>query len=413
MDDILSLDNIKKYSWHLKVMGAYVQQPTPAIVGLDLQTIIASNDAAALYPTSIIYSNIGFDTIRHRVYDTHIIRNILRLIEGTFKDKENNPAIIDSALNGFTTAIGTITKEYFKNKSVQNKKEAYEFTITYYPMLLKKILTYHGKLDDIFNPKDDQTYVLLKSCLYPILEAITWLNPNNNGYNQLLVNYVFFNEDFIKSPQDIYILEEINSTKSRFKKYSFADGISIFENYIVNPYGVLFDKHKNNLAYDVKLLMDALANRRIVKNQMLVLYSITNHWAKLSQESLSFFDGLDNSNDYKLTSEQANQILTEIRDDQDRKSRIDTLMEIEWYHKNTGITALKFGKLRSVQFKIIQEGIKVAANSAYGIFGLITWPFASPLIGNAITNAGKIYGIKLFQAVTVDVLGKIENTRDD
>jgi DNA polymerase elongation subunit (family B) len=72
----------------------------------------------------------------------------------------------------------------------------------------------------------------------------------------------------------------------------------------------------------------------------------------------------------------------------------------------------EFARLRASQLNIVQLGIKVAANSAYGIFGLITWPFASPLIGNAITNAGKIYGIKLFQAVTVDILEQKEKLAD-
>lgn len=399
-------DTIKKFAWHLKVMGAYVQQPTPAIVGLDENSIIGSNDAAALYPTGIIYGNTGFDTIRHRVYDTTIVRQILKLVDNVFATRDSNPGAIKSALDGFKGALDSVVKEYFKNKSVQNKGEAREFTLEYYPFLLEKILRYEGDLKDIYKPKDDKTYYLLKSCLYPLLETITWLSPQNKGYNQMLVDYVFFNDKFLEKPRDVYMFKEINSTKSEFCIVPFEEGISIFQQYVVNPYGILFDKHKDNLAYDVELLMEALSRRRIVKNQMLVLKAIKTQWDNLSEKSLSYFYSTNSS--LQLSREQADDILTEIKDSENREKRITSLMEVEW--KMTQNQDLqKFIALRISQLNIVQLGIKVAANSAYGIFGLITWPFASPLIGNAITNAGKIYGIKLFQAVTVNTLVDIEN----
>ena len=122
------------------------------------------------------------------------------------------------------------------------------------------------------------------------------------------------------------------------------------------------------------------------------------------------------SGDCLLTESQAEDILTDINDSENRAKRIKALTGVEFKFKETGIPIQKFIKLRISQLNIVQLGIKVAANSAYGIFGLITWPFASPLIGNAITNAGKIYGIKLFQAVTVDTLNnneiKIQGERD-
>lgn len=222
----------------------------------------------------------------------------------------------------------------------------------------------------------------------------------------MLVDYVFFNDKFLEKPRDVYMFKEINSTKSEFCIVPFEEGISIFQQYVVNPYGILFDKHKDNLAYDVELLMEALSRRRIVKNQMLVLKAIKTQWDNLSEKSLSYFYSTNSS--LQLSREQADDILTEIKDSENREKRITSLMEVEW--KMTQNQDLqKFIALRISQLNIVQLGIKVAANSAYGIFGLITWPFASPLIGNAITNAGKIYGIKLFQAVTVNTLVDIEN----
>jgi DNA polymerase elongation subunit (family B) len=406
----LDSDNIKQYGWHLKVLGAYVQQPVPAIVGLDKFTLISSNDAAALYPTGIIFSNIGFDTIRHRVYDPFIIKNIIGLIEKVFEVKDRDPTAIKSAIFGFKSALDQVLKEYFKTKSVQNKKEARLVTLEYYPILLEKILSYNGKLEDIFEPKDDKTYYLLKSCLYPILETITWLSPQNRGYNQMLVEYVFFNENFKQKQRDIYVFMDINSTKTQFKKLEFNEGITLFKKYIVNPYGILFDKHEDNLAYDVELLMEALSKRRIIKNQMLVLYTLAKHWEKLSKETLEYIYSLKDQE--SIVPEMADKILTEINDSENREKRVKSLSEVEWFFKSLKIEPKEFARLRASQLNIVQLGIKVAANSAFGIFGLITWPFASPLIGNAITNAGKIYGIKLFQAVTVDILEQKEKLAD-
>jgi hypothetical protein len=235
-----------------------------------------------------------------------------------------------------------------------------------------------------------------------LIETITFLSPQNRGYNQLLVDYVFFNDRFLAKPRDIYIFSEINSTKTKFKKLNFNDGIKLFKNYIINPYGILFDKHTDKLAYDVELLMEALTRRRVIKNQMQVFKAVSKHWDKLSEDSLSYFYTKDLMH---LTETQAEKILNDINDSEDRDKRIQALTSFEFI--NQGNDVHSFIDLRISQLNIVQLGIKVAANSAYGIFGLITWPFASPLIGNAITNAGKIYGIKLFQAVTVNTLNNI------
>jgi hypothetical protein len=264
---------------------------------------------------------------------------------------------------------------------------------------------YKGDLQNIYKPVDDETYYLLKSCLFPLLETITWLSPQNRGYNQLIVDYVFFHDDFISKPKPFYIIKEINSVKSEFQKIEFQEGIEHFKKRILNPYGILFDKHEDNLAFDVELLIESLKKRRIIKNQMLVLEAISARFSQLSEEHQKYFLDLDY--------QKADKILEAIKDPKDiREKRIQSLLEIS-FEDVTDISELKaFIDLRSSQLNIIQLGIKVAANSAYGIYGLITWPFASPLIGNSITSAGKIYGIKLFQAVSVEVLSKIKEENE-
>jgi DNA polymerase elongation subunit (family B) len=401
----LDSDLIKQYSWHTKVLGAYVQDPRPSIVGLADDEVVGSNDAAALYPTGIIYGNIGFDTIRDRIYDSAIINRLIFLIEKTFREKHQNPNIVEDAVSGFQNALHSLLRDYFKRKAVKNKKDAEQVTLNLYPKLLKRILSYEGNIEDIYSPKTDEEYYLLKSCLFPLIETVTWLNPQNRGYNQTIVDYVFFHDDFLKREDDVfYLFTEINSVKTKFVKLNKDDVVRHFKTRILNPYGVLFDRHCDNLAYDVELLKEALSKRRVIKNQMLVLETLKEHWDKLSQESLDIINNL--GDEEALSKTAADRILTEIHDTEDRTKRIEHLTEVKWFFQKIKLDPYSFVSLRISQLNIVQLGIKVAANSAYGIFGLITWPFASPLIGNAITNAGKIYGIKLFQYVSVEVLNQ-------
>jgi DNA polymerase elongation subunit (family B) len=188
--DEITLDDIKTKAAHLKVMGAYVQAPTPSIVGLSEDEVIASNDASALYPTTIIHQNIGFDTLRHRFYDPGIVESVIKLLVNVFENKNDQPQIIEQALNGFQNALEQVLKDFFKRKTVPKKNEFREFTLVYYTHLLKKIFKYDGKLEDIFKPIDNNTYFLLKSYLFPILEMVSWLSPQNRGYNQLTISRI-------------------------------------------------------------------------------------------------------------------------------------------------------------------------------------------------------------------------------
>ncbi len=399
-------DTIKKYAWHLKVVGAYVQQPNPSIVGLDEKTVIGSNDAASLYPISGAHQNLGYDTIRDRIYDDVIVKRILGLIEKTFEMKESNPNIVDQAVVGFKNAIGSSLKEYFKRglgKGI-NKKEAQEFTTTFYPFILKRLLTYPGKLEDIFCPINDETYILLKSCLYPLLETVFWLSPQNRGYNQTAVEYVFFNEDYNKNKREYYIFKEINSTKTTFKRMQFEEGKEWFQTRIISPYGVLFDLHDRNLAYDVDLTITSLKERSEYKNQMLVLEAILSRWEYLSNDMQNWFCKTEEQE--TLTEAQADQILTAISDPEERQKRINSLSSVKLEYT---MDPKAFIALRISQLNVVQLGIKVSMNSGYGIFAMPTWVYSNSLIGNSFTCSGKIFGIKLFQKVSVNILENIKN----
>jgi hypothetical protein len=268
--------------------------------------------------------------------------------------------------------------------------------------LLRKILEYPGSLEDIFKPINDKTYILLKSYFFPFIEMISWISPQNRGYNKTIVEYIFFHEDFMKKPRKFYVFKNINSTKSTFEIISFDDGIKLFQNYIINPYGTLFDKHDDNLSFDVELLIEALGKRRVIKNQMLVLGAIQAQWSKVEGVLERYFS----QNNLTIDEKTANKILDLIHDKENRDKRLSSLTSIEFnIPKNMNLK--DYIRLRISQLNVIQLGIKVTANSLYGIYGLITWIYANPLIGNSITNAGKIFGTKLFQSVSVNYFNNI------
>ncbi len=403
-------DDIKKFAWHLKTSGGYVMQPTPSIVGLDDKNVIASNDAAALYPTTGVYQNLGYDTLRDRIYDASIVKQIIKLIANVFKSKESNSEIVNSAIFGFKNALSGMVTEYFKRKSVPNKGDAKAFTLAYYPILLERILKYDGKLEDIFIPKTDKQYYLLKSCLYPILETITWLSPQNRGYNQTIVDFIFFNESFDSKHKEFYIFREVNSTKAFFEMTDTVGIRDLFSTRILNSYGALYNRHKDNISFDVELTQDSLSRRRVVKNQQLVLEAVAAQYVNLNQDIQKYFYEPGSGDGLHLSKEQANDILDAINDDQPREYRIDSLTGVE-FDCGPDDKALPFLKLRASQLGVLQLGIKVALNSGYGVYAMSTWAFSSPLIGNSFTNAGKIYGTKLFQAVSIDILELDEQTR--
>ena len=406
-EDLLSQENIKKFAWHLKTLGAYVQSTDGQIVGLEDNIVISSNDAAALYPTVGIFNNLGYDTLRDRIYDTTIVQQIIGLIEKVYTARDNNPQLVDSAVFGFRNALSGMLVDYFKRKHVPNKKDATEFTLAYYPILLERLLRYPGILEDIFEPKTDQQYFLLKSCLYPLLETISWLSPQNKGYSQLILDFIFFNDEFDDKYSIFYYIEEINSTKSRFRKTDVSGIRTLFKTRVLNSYGVLYDLHSTKLSYDVEILKDSLSTRRIVKNQMLVLEAVAAQYPNLSEDIQIYF--YNPENDKYLSNEQANDILDAIKDDQPREFRLKSLTEIE-FTLDQDRKAMPFIKLRIAQLNVLQLGIKVSMNSGYGIFAMPTWLYASPLIGNSFTNAGKIYGTKLFQAISINILEELEKT---
>jgi len=407
----ISKKTLKENSWHIKVMGAYVQQPVPGIYGLEDDTIISSVDAEALYPISTIYSNISAETLYGRLYDSSTIQNFISLIQKVFEMKKTQKPeqIINLVVPSFKNALIQLLKNYAKHNNVKNKADAELVTTEYYPELLSKIIRYNGRLEDIFTPKDDKTYYLLRSCFFPIIESISWLSPQNKGFNQTIINYVFYPEVFENNQNNYYLFTDYNSTKLNFKIVNKEELKSTyFSRFILNPYGSLFYTHSEKLAYEVQLIADGLAERRIIKNKSLVLGAILakkSSWNKIGD---IFKDGI-----YELTEKQADEILTEIEDTEDRQKRISSLIGVDFRGLcSDNLFELKLSILRD-QYNNAQNSIKVSLNSGYGILGMIAYAFSDPIAANSITNTGKIYGIKVFQTISAWVMELYEDKLKD
>jgi len=401
------VSDVKAFAAHLQTLGAYVQQPTPKIVGLSKFQAIGSQDAKSLYPTIMVLLNIGYDTLRGRIYDYDIIGPAYNMMKKLQVDNEDE-TILETGLSNFKSALQTLAKNYANREKMKESKSKFiEFTTQFYGECFRKIVSYKGKFNDILNPKTDEQYYLLKSALYPLLEAITWISALNKGYSDPVVDYVFFNPTFRSkySNKRFLILHDINSTKTKVFDYSMEEAINnIFTNFILNPYGTYFDKHDTNKSFEVDLILGGMDDRAFVKNQFLILEAITQNWDKLNIKQQKAFIIESGHIDEEIARE-----VIELVGDTNPKVR-------EWQLKN--LLSIVFETLvppdelvKNLETSIAQKesrsnGIKVTLNSGYGIYGMATWVYGNNLIANSITTGGKIYGIKLFQQIASNRLKK-------
>ena len=405
----LELKEIKKYGAWLRVQGAYVGEPTPDIYGLAEDEVISSNDATALYPTSEILSNIGYETLYGRIYDVGIIDNLINLFNAIEKNRDKGEAVIKQASQSFYSALKNLIKNYTKRKKVPNKKEFTDLNLKALMNFFYNISEFLLKkdLEKIFIPETDYEYFLLKSNLFPLFESINWLSDKNKGYSEVIVDYVFHQSTFDTKYQNkkFVIFTDINSTKTHCNYINLREIRKIFKNYFINPYGTLYSKHKEKLAFTVSENIKGLKRRRKIKNTMLCLEGIIDGWNKLSNEEINIFI---KDNSFKLNEEEITKIFIKIdeKDFEKKKDwRINSLINFEFNVKlTTKDEVFAFILLRAQQLNSVQQGIKVTLNSGYGITGLITYIYSNILIANSITTCGKIYGIKLFQKCTNDIL---------
>jgi len=407
---------IKSYAAYLKTMGAYVQEPDPGLVALDNKEVVAPFDATALYPTTEILTNIGFETLYGKVYDVGMIDSVINLfytIEVNFKkvnfEETKTELILNQGMMAFSNALKNLLKIYCNNRKPSNKKDFTDVNYSLFMNFFNNIVQYikrKNSFENIFTPTDDETYKLLRSNLFNLLEGITFLSEKNRGYNLLIVDFIYLPEIFYSkyNNKKIYVFENVLSTKIQLKIYNTINIDDLFLTKILNPFGTLFYKHKEKLAFSASENIKGLKRRKKIKNEMLCLEGLLDSFEKLKEIDVNFF----REQSFVLTEDEIRSIysvLDNVDYDNEALNWRVQFLKTEFPSGLNDYNELKrFIKIRAQQLNSEQLGIKVTLNSGYGITGMLTYMYSSPLISNSITTAGKIYGIKTFQKISSELI---------
>lgn len=409
--------DIQKMSFHTDTLGAFVQEPIPSVVGLKPNEVIASVDAKSLYPTTMVNGNIGYDTLFARVYDAGIVGSIIDFISMSYLKRVTDLSSIEKAYATMKKQISMMVDDYIARKSPSNGGDLKKFAPEYYSMLFYKIITFRGNLENIFRPTTDEEYVLCKSCLYPLLEGITYISKKNLGYNSTCCNYIFRYKDFpnLYSGQKFYLFDNINSTRTRFLILDQSQFVEYYATkFNINPYGTLFYKHYDLKSFEVDNILNGMASRKSVKDQGLVLGVVKGSWEKLTEgEQKVFYDTQG-----KIDDMMANQIIEKIGDvsAKGREKQVKSLLAMDFSFKEAvdkeiamtgkdlyGILQKLIGNVEDYKMAY-QNGEKTSLNSGYGLYGMVSWDWFNSLVSNSITAGGKVMGLKLFQQVSANIL---------
>ena len=411
-------DGLKKadvvlYSPHLMTLGAYVQKPNPQIIGLSNFEAIGSQDAKSLYPTIMVLMNIGYDTLRGRIYDMSIVGNMLNIIRQLQSLPLDRIKERTSSIHDLGEKFALMAKDYANSGNLSSKlakSNFIEYCRIFYKNCIRMLVEYSGDFNDILVPKNNEQYFLLKSCLYPLFETLTWIHKFNKGYSQIAVDWVFYNHEFDTKYKDkkFFVIHNINSVSAQDYELDLENMKNyILKQYIINPYGTYFDQHKHNKSFEVDNILKGMDDRAYEKNQMLIITAIIENWKSVPDElKLTFLNKLG-----KLEEHEAKAIVDIVGDPDDKIKgyQVKNLLNVRFDYEALD-QVLPGLKLQKTQKNSKSNGIKVTLNSGYGLFGMSTWNYGSSLISNSITNGGKIYGTKLFQNIAVNRL-TVENEK--
>lgn len=409
--------DIQAYAFHVRTLGAFVQEPNPSIVGLQDDEVLASVDAKSLYPTTMVNGNIGYDSLFGRLYDATIIGPTINFIQQVYQKRAQNPSIIESGYISFKKAFASMVDDYLANNSVNKAGDVKKFAPEYYASLFYRILIFRGNLENIFMPQTDEEYVLCKCCLYPLMEALTFISKKNLGYSSTICNYIFDNTRFkdLYGQTVFYLFDNINSTRTRFLTLTYDQFIEYYATkFNLNPYGTLFYRHYDYKSFEVDNVLNGMSSRKIVKDQGLILEGVVELWHLLTQEEARIFYDTQG----KIDEAMARKIIEKVGDKAEKvkEKQLKSLLQIDFSFKEavdkqmsmTGreLTDILKRLINGVaEYKMAhQNGEKTSLNTGYGLYGMVNWDWSNSLVSNSITNGGKIMGLKLFQQISANVL---------
>ena len=413
---------IQKMAFHTKTLGAFVQEPNPGVVGLNANEVVASVDAKSLYPTSMVNGNIGYDTLFGRVYDSMIIGKTIEYIQQIYLKRIKDATVVDKAVIAFKKNLLQMLDDYISIHKPDKAGELKNFVPIYYGTLFQKIVSFKGSLENIFRPQTDEEYVLCKSCLYPLLETLTFISKKNQGYSNTCCNYIFRYPEFKKLYKNelFYLFDNINSTKTRFLVLNMEQFIEYYATkFNINPYGTLFYKHYDLKSFEVDNVLNGMASRKIVKDQGLVLGVLTKSWNLLTEDEKKIFYNTQG----KIDNMMAKMIIEKVGDisEKGKEKQLKSLLQIDFNFKDAvdkdmqlsgkNMNSILLNHLTNVEeYKMAyQDGEKTSLNTGYGLYAMVNWDWSNSLISNSITNGGKIMGLKLFQQISANILKNERN----
>ncbi len=214
----------------------------------------------SLYPSMILQSNIGFDTLKSKIINP-ITYNFI-----TFLDNNLGKCDLDPKVNN---KIFEIVDTFIKEENPSKKRE---LLIMYYYLiskLLKVLFDSRLTLSQIMNPQNDKANILLSKYLIPFLDIFEEVHPNNKEYNNFAYDYIFDkHENVIKNYEYLYMIKDIHTPKKYIERLTFNQTIEFIKNYSFSITGCCFSKHEEYLGLFSENLRNLKSMRTIAKNNM-------------------------------------------------------------------------------------------------------------------------------------------------
>lgn len=244
-------------SWTTKFPGAYVKVPRAGIINDG--SLIIDLDATSLYPSKILESNISFDSYRHRILPptTYTILNLLKNTLGKSVLPKELPQ-----------KVFELVDKYIDSEDIQKKNESktilYYLTMYFFHLLSNSGLTF----ERICNPTNDQSSLLLKLGLLPLLDIINIIHPNNLGFNQFIYDYLFLDkENVLKKYQQIYIIKNSDKPNLNIDILSVDETLNFIKDYSITIAGTCFTKHEDKIGLFAEFLTNMGKLRSKYKKQ--------------------------------------------------------------------------------------------------------------------------------------------------
>lgn len=231
--------------------GAFVKDPTPKIINDG--SLVIDLDAAKLYPSMILQSNISFDSYRARIIPT-VTYKLLSLLEVCL-GKQQYP---DSVFNN----IEVLVWKYVNNAKPKVDKKKDTAIQTYYVIikLLDDLMKSGYRLEHILQPTETKASIYLRNVLIPLLDLMNLCHPENPGHSQFAYDYLFMertaeNDPLISKYPEVYIIHNPGDSNTWIQKYSIKDAENIIKQFTFTLAGTMFDRHATNLGLFTNFLI--------------------------------------------------------------------------------------------------------------------------------------------------------------